>query len=122
MTQSPDMKAIILVVEDEWLIRTCIVSQLRDAGFVVYGAENAKEGLIELKTHAAVTTVFSDINMPGRIDGLRLMHRISHLRPDVRLIITSGRGEPAKGRMPKLASFLHKPYECSALIDMILAA
>ena len=122
MKNLPQSGCFILVVEDEWLIRASIVSQLEDAGFTVIEAGGGEEALMELRDHAGVTTVFSDINMPGQIDGLHLMRVVAKLRPKVQLILTSGRGEPRMDEMPAGAKFLHKPYECQSLTDLIMAA
>jgi two-component system, response regulator PdtaR len=69
-----------------------------------------------------VTTVFSDINMPGAFDGLSLINKIFRLRPDVQLILTSGRGLPPDAEMPVGARFLLKPYHTNQLTSLIRAA
>jgi CheY-like chemotaxis protein len=112
---------LILVVEDEALIRDCTVSELESAGFAVIAAGNAQEALVKFEGHADVGTLFTDINMPGEIDGLSLAHMISELRPDVQLIITSGL-RPAEGRMPARGHFLMKPYDCAAVSALMNAA
>jgi CheY-like chemotaxis protein len=117
-TQSP----LVLVVEDEALVRSCAVSQLEEAGFDVIEAADAEEALREFDGHARVTTVFTDINMPGPFDGLSLAHKIFERRPDVQLILTSGRGVPSAGEMPAGGQFLLKPYNCNLLTALIRAA
>jgi CheY-like chemotaxis protein len=113
---------IVLVVEDEALVRDCTVAQLEDAGFCVIEAADAEEAMREFEDHALVTTVFSDINMPGAFDGLSLVHKIFRLRPDVQLILTSGRGLPIDAEMPVGARFLLKPYHADQLTSLIRAA
>ena len=112
----------VLVVEDEALVRDCTVAQLEDAGFSVIEAADAEEAMREFEDHALVTTVFSDINMPGAFDGLSLVHKIFRLRPDVQLILTSGRGLPLDAEMPVGARFLLKPYHADQLTSLIRAA
>ena len=95
---------------------------MEDAGFHVIEAADAEAALREFEDHALVTTVFSDINMPGAFDGLSLMHKIFRLRPDVQLILTSGRGVPLGAEMPVGARFLLKPYNANQLTSLIRAA
>jgi DNA-binding response OmpR family regulator len=111
----------ILVVEDEILIRNCTTDHLTDAGFSVIAAGDAEEGLRKFNGHLSVTTLFTDINMPGRFDGLSLAHMICKLRPGVQLIITSGLA-PGKGELPEGGHFLTKPYDCISLTALIKAA
>jgi CheY-like chemotaxis protein len=122
MSDSSRIRPFVLVVEDEALVRNCTVAQLEDAGFAVIEAADAEEGLREFEDHALVTTVFSDINMPGAFDGLSLMHKIFRLRPKVQLILTSGRGFPPNAEMPAGARFLMKPYNANQLTALIKAA
>src|ERR1700733_13275044 len=85
----------ILIVEDEPLIRMGVVSQLEDAGFLIYEARNADEAICRLEEHAEIRLVFTDINMPGSIDGLRLAHYARGRWPPVKIIVTSGQ-EPRR--------------------------
>jgi CheY-like chemotaxis protein len=112
----------ILVVEDEALVRGCTAAQLEDAGSTVLEAANGEEALREFRAHALLTTVFTDVNMPGAFDGLCLAHTLRRLRPDVQLILTSGRGLLRESDMPAGGRFLPKPYDCNALTAMIEAA
>jgi CheY-like chemotaxis protein len=116
------IRPFVLVVEDEVLVRGCTVAQLEDAGFNVIEAGGGEEALREFEDHALVTTVFSDINMPGAFDGLSLINRIFRLRPDVQLILTSGRDLPFDAHMPLGARFLPKPYDACQLTSLIRAA
>jgi DNA-binding response OmpR family regulator len=113
---------VVLVVEDESLVRICVAIQLQDAGCDVIEAADAAAALREFKAHDAITTVFTDVNMPGPFDGLSLTHKIFDLRSTVRLILTSGRDAPRIHEMPVGAHFLPKPYDCTSLAALILAA
>ena len=95
--------------------------QLEDEGFSVIEAADAEEALREFVEDARVTTVFSDINMPGQFNGLCLAHKIARLRPEVQVILTSGRDEPPRNEMPDRVQFLAKPYDCKALTGLIRA-
>jgi CheY-like chemotaxis protein len=122
MTALNTLHPVILVVEDEMLVRACIVEQLADAGYDVIEAADAEEALREFAQDDRVTTVFTDINMPGRFDGLSLAHKISTMRPQVQLILTSGRDQPPQNAMPRGVQFLPKPYHWRALTGLIKAA
>jgi CheY-like chemotaxis protein len=116
------IRPFVLVVEDETLVRDCTVAQLEDAGFSVIEAAGGEEAMREFEEHALLTTVFSDINMPGAFDGLSLINQIFRLRPNVQLILTSGRGLPLDAEMPIGARFLPKPYNAHQLTALIRAA
>ena len=122
MPAPPQKKPVVLVVEDQALVRCCVVDQLQDAGFGVIEAANAEQALRAFDEHAEVTTVFTDISMPGRFNGLSLARQVRARRPGVQLIVTSGRSAPDKADMPAGARFLPKPYDCLALKAMIQVA
>jgi CheY-like chemotaxis protein len=113
---------LILVVEDEVLVRVCTAALLEDAGCQVIEAADAEEALRAFETHSQVTTVFTDINMPGPMNGLLLARAIFRMRPQVQLILTSGRGSPSEAEMPAGGHFLPKPYDCEQLTALIRAA
>lgn len=111
----------VLVVDDEVLVRMFAVDMLVDAGFIVHEAESAPEALEVLRRHPEVTVLFSDINMPGAFDGLELARQVHLLRPDVQLILTSGRVRPSEGDMPD-ADFVPKPYNHRVVPELIRTA
>jgi CheY-like chemotaxis protein len=108
--QSPP--SVVLVVDDEPLIRLVAAEALRDEGFTVYEAADAAEALDVMAHHAEVDLVFTDIDMPG-MSGLELALEIRRRRPDVRCLLTSGRPRP-RGE-PRGSNFLPKPYNLSSL-------
>jgi two-component system, response regulator PdtaR len=109
--------ATILVVEDDLLVRDMIVEILKEAGFAAYEAANAEEALRALaKGH--IDTVVSDIDMPGEIDGVGLARRIGELKPEVGVILTSGRSGHA---LPPRARFLAKPFTARHLLQSVAA-
>ncbi len=110
----------VLVVEDEALVRSCVAFEFESAGYSVIEASDAEEALQAFEKHPEVDAVFSDHNMPGRYDGLTLLQKIHQRRPDVRLILTSGRGEPDTKEMPAGAVFVAKPYDIRSLAALIL--
>lgn len=113
---------LILIVEDEALVRCCTAALLEEAGCGVIEAADAEQALRALAAHDQVTTVFTDINMPGPINGLLLAHRVFQQRPHIQLILTSGRGALTAREMPPGGHFLPKPYDCTQLAALIRAA
>ena len=100
----------VLVVEDEILIRMLAADSLEESGFTVLEAGEAAEALRILEEHDEVDVLFTDINMPGPLDGLDLAALMQDRRPDLGLIITSGRGTPDLARLPLTSIYLAKPY------------
>jgi CheY-like chemotaxis protein len=98
----------ILVVEDEVLIRMMIADELRQAGLHVVEASNADEALRYLTSGRRVDLVFTDVQMPGNLDGAALARLIAVEHPHIKLLMTSAHGRPPE---PGFASrFIPKPY------------
>lgn len=106
MTSDP----IILVVEDEALIRLSTADTLRDQGWDVRESANAAEALQVLEQCDAVALIFTDIDMPGAMNGLALARAVSERWPPVIIVITSGMNQPADDELPAGATFIPKPY------------
>lgn len=109
-TQSAQHPVVILVVEDEALLRFSIGDDLRDRGYVVHEAANADQAIRVLEQHPDIEILFTDIDMPGSMDGLKLSAAVRDRWPPIRIIITSGKQRPAIAAMPGGALFLSKPY------------
>ncbi|MBS0547409.1 MAG: response regulator [Proteobacteria bacterium] len=113
----------ILVVEDEILIRSAVALHLRDAGHAVIEAGNADEALRALTADRSVVLVFSDVNMPGTMDGLALARAIRRDRPGLKVVLASGAGWKNGTEIVDVPR-LTKPYsfvELTALIERMLA-
>jgi len=110
----------ILVVEDEQLVRAIAVDTLRDAGFNVTEAQHAQDAL-EALNNADFDLMFTDIRMPGAFDGLRLADLARDLRPQMKIVLTSGHlaEDPATHRAPGMGDFLAKPYRPDTLLACI---
>ena len=104
-------KAIILVVEDEAIIRMGAVQMLEHAGFVAVEASNADEAMKILEIRTDIRAVFTDINMPGTLDGLRLARLVRGRWPPIHLIVTSGLMYPNDNDLPPGGRFIRKPYD-----------
>ena len=109
----------VLVVEDEALIRMSLVEDLEDAGFHVFEAGNADEALKVLASHPEIEALFTDIDMPGSMDGLKLAKLVRHSRPDVGIILTSGYLKIPRTDLPGKVPFLSKPYEVDRVVNHI---
>jgi two-component system, response regulator PdtaR len=102
---------IALIVEDEAPVRLVAVEMLIDAGFDVIEAGHAEAALAILGSQAAeISLLFTDITMPGEIDGLKLAHYVRWTWPEIALLITSGETRPLPQELPFGSRFLCKPY------------
>jgi DNA-binding NtrC family response regulator len=99
---------VVLIVENDVLLRLVTASNLRDAGFEVIEAVNCAEALRVLN-RIPVDVLFSDIDMPGNMDGLALAQWVHRSQADTRIILTSGAAR-TPGEVKEYASFLPKPY------------
>ena len=103
---------IVLIAEDEAIIRLLAAEALEEAGFAVIQACTIDEALELLSNRAeAVSLLFTDINMPGKMDGLALAHHARGAWPHIALIITSGALTPPSHALPPRAVFVPKPYD-----------
>ncbi len=112
--------ARVLIVEDEGLLRELAVEEFTDAGFSVEEAANGDDALALLQASAPFDVLFTDVRMPGRIDGWELGRLAGDLQPGIRVIYATGYAERSR---PLTASehFISKPYRCEQIIHMINA-
>lgn len=101
---------LVLVVEDEPFVRMIAAEGLEDAGFAVIEAATADDALKILNTRDDVGVLFTDVNMPGSVDGVELARMVHERWPELRIIITSGRDRPSREDIPELGRFVAKPY------------
>ncbi len=111
----------VLVVEDEALIRFTIADDLREAGFEVLEAATADEAIAVLAREPGIRLLFTDIDMPGSMDGLRLSAVVRDRWPPVRIIVTSGKQVPTPAAMPAGSRFMPKPYTAAGVLDAVRA-
>ena len=111
----------VLVVEDETFTRLAAVDLLSDAGVPNYEAADAEEALSTLEHHPEICVLFTDVNMPGRMDGMSLARNVSRMRPDVAIIVTSGKRRIPEAELPCDGTFLAKPYRPQQLIEAVAA-
>jgi CheY-like chemotaxis protein len=103
-------KPLILVVEDEALIRMATAQMLKDAGYAVVEAANADIAIGILESRDDIRAVFTDIKMPGSLCGLKLAKAIQGRWPPIQLIVASGMAAPAENDFPPMGRFIRKPY------------
>ena len=106
---------VVLVVEDEPMIRMAATALVEELGYRVYEAGSADEAILLLEAHAEITIVFTDIQMAGTMDGLGLARLAADRWPPLRFIIVSGVLSPMADEMPVGAIFLSKPYAQDAI-------
>lgn len=109
----PTTQPVVLVVEDEALILLNTVDDLENAGFQVLEAANAAVALRRLADRADITHLFTDIDLPGELDGVRLAIIVQERWPSVQIILTSGHMLPQKFDLSPNAKFFSKPYRLS---------
>lgn len=109
----------VLVVEDDAMIRIVAADALADRGIIAWEVADAEEALGALEQHPAIGLLFTDVNMPGEMNGLDLAHQVSKARPHVALIVTSGAVTLADEELPDNGTFLSKPYPTNRLVDLV---
>jgi DNA-binding NtrC family response regulator len=98
----------VLLVEDEPVVRALLAEELRSTGFMVIEAANADEAWDFLQAGGKADLVFSDVTMPGSMNGVELIRRVKRTYPHIEAIITSGNPGPAS--IADICTFLQKPY------------
>ena len=112
-------RPVILVVEDEILIRATALEMVEQAGFEAISACDADEAIRILESRNDIRAVFTDVQMPGSMDGLKLAQAVKRRWPPVALIVTSGRHLPQPGDLPEGGRFLSKPYQAKDLSTVL---
>ena len=113
---------IVLVVEDDALVRILAVEIVEDAGFVAIDAANADEAVVILEGRGDIAMVFTDIDMPGTMDGLKLAHAVRNRWPPIKIVMVSGKTHLSESELPSNSKFFAKPYSGSAMILELQAA
>lgn len=103
------MKPTLLVVDDEPLLRMDLAATAKDEGFNTIEASNAAEALRFLESRGDIRVMFTDIRMPGTMDGLALAHLVRDRWPPIAVVICSGNSPPPTDQMPENVVFISKP-------------
>jgi CheY-like chemotaxis protein len=108
-------KALVLVVEDEPLLRLMAVDLVEEAGFEAIEATNADEAVRILETRTDIRIVFTDIDMPGSMDGMMLAAAVRDRWPPIEIVIVSGYRRQNDIELPHRSVFFSKPYDPSVV-------
>ena len=111
--------AVVLVVEDDPLLRLNAVDMIEDAGFEALEAPDADVAISVLEARTDIRLIFTDIDMPGSMDGLALAHAVANRWPPVRIIATSGHFKVSETDLPTGGKFIPKPYRQHQLVDVL---
>jgi CheY-like chemotaxis protein len=117
-TEAP---AVVLVVEDEPLLRELAVSLVEEAGFAALEAGGADEAVAVLEARSDIAVLFTDIDMPGSMNGLKLAQVVGHRWPQIRTLVASGQLRPRSSELPPNGAFLAKPYRGTAVVAQLRA-
>lgn len=107
-------RALILVVEDEPIVRKVAAEMLEEAGYAVIAADGPRQALLALEARGEIHLLFTDVRMPGDIDGIELAALVRTRWPQVRLLVTSG--YEARDDLPVGGRFLSKPYKPAEML------
>jgi CheY-like chemotaxis protein len=120
MAQADPFRQIVLVVEDEPLLRMLAVDLVEDAGFEAIEAPDAQEAVRILESRNDIRIVFTDIDMPGAMDGIMLAAAVRDRWPPIEIVIVSGHRRPAQNQLPSRSVFFSKPYDSMRLTKTLL--
>jgi CheY-like chemotaxis protein len=116
MGTSTTKRTVVLVVEDDPLLRINAVEMIGDAGFDVVEAENADKAIAILETHPDIHVVFTDVEMPGSMDGVKLANFVKGRWPPIKIVATSGFANVESDDLPEGSRFLPKPYQPEQIV------
>lgn len=119
MQPNASHRPIVLIVEDELLLRMDVTEILESSGLKVIEAGNADEAILILEQRDDIHVIFTDIHMPGSMDGLKLAHFVKDRWPPIRIIATSGHAEIDENDLPEGGRFIPKPYTGADVAQVI---
>jgi len=115
----PPRPPVVLVVDDEALLRMLATEHFEEAGYEVLEAENGATALDTLRRRPDIRAVFTDVQMPGRPDGLALAREVRDLLPCCAVVVVSGRMIPSRSELGDGIRFVSKPYGGAEIVTMI---
>jgi CheY-like chemotaxis protein len=119
MGQATPFNPVVLVVEDEPLIRLMAIELIEDGGFEVVSVADAAEAVQVLEARFDIRIVFTDIDMPGDMNGIRLAELVRGRWPPIEIVVTSSHMHVTSEQMPARGVFLPKPYEGRELLALL---
>jgi CheY-like chemotaxis protein len=112
---------VVLIVEDEPLLRMLAAEVVEDAGFIALEAGDADEAVALLESRPDISLLFTDISMPGSMDGLKLAHAVRNRWPPIKILVVSGQIRVRLSELPANSRFVAKPYRATAMIQELRA-
>jgi len=112
---------VVLIAEDDALLRMLAMDIVEEAGFVVIEAPDADAAMALLESRQDIALLFTDIDMPGSMNGLKLAQAVSCRWPRIKILVVSGQMRPKPFELPADSCFLAKPYQAAALLDELRA-
>jgi CheY-like chemotaxis protein len=106
----------VLVVEDDAILRLHALDIVAEAGFTAIEAKNADEAIAILELRSDIALLFTDVNMPGSMDGLKLAHAVRNRWPPIKIVVVSGHVQLDQNELPSDARFFGKPFEVKTMI------
>jgi len=119
MADTSHINSLVLVVEDDTLLRMHAAEMIEEAGFRVLEAQNADEAILLLESRIDIGIIFTDIDMPGSMNGLKLAHAVASRWPPIRIVATSGHFKMQAGDLPAGGRFIAKPYRSTQIINTL---
>lgn len=112
---------VVLIVEDHPLVQITAAAMIENAGMAAVTAADADEALQILTQRHDIRAVFTDVTMPGSMDGIELAKQVRRRWPDIALVVTSGRAMCETRPLPSGVRFLHKPGDYAHVVGELLA-
>lgn len=116
-SSKPPNAPVVLIVEDEVVLRMLTVEIVEEAGFTALEAANADDALAILEVREDIRLVVTDVQMPGSMDGVKLAHAVRHRWPPIKILVVSGQYRLTEGDLPPDILFLGKPFRPEKLIS-----
>ena len=110
---------MLIVVEDDLLLSLDISEALKDEGYDVIAVGSADDAIKVLESHNDIHTIFTDIDVPGSMDGLKLAAAVRDRWPPVNIIVTTGMRAPRDDEMPANSMFIAKPYRSAEVLEAV---
>jgi two-component system, response regulator PdtaR len=118
-TPSPTSPPVVLIVEDDSLLRLLAFVVVEEAGCVALEASDADEAVALLESRPDISLLFTDVNMPGDMDGLELAHAVRSRWPPMKILVVSGEARPQPCELPSSSCFVGKPYSPAAMVEQL---
>ncbi len=119
---NPPVLPLVLIVEDEPLVRSVMADALQEEGLTVIETSNVAEALLVLEARPDISVVLTDVEMPPGVRGTHLAKEVSKRWPAIRVVVTSGRTWPHPQEIPDSAAFLPKPWTSELLVQYVWEA